>query len=106
MRERKIDLEGRKAKELKVKASRGKSRSFIYDRKRICVTTPNVDVNKVRKEKIRRERARKMKNERKKKDDEQRQGEIIRIRDKVKGDKAKEQGSKRAFYRASICRKG
>lgn len=73
-RERKI-WKKRKAKELNVKASCGKSRSFTYDRKRICVTTPNVDVNKVRKRKIPKGREKGKMNVGRKKDDEQRESE-------------------------------
>lgn len=68
-------MEERKAKELNVKASCGKSKSFMYDRKRICVTTPNVDVNKVRKRKIRKGNEKRKNERREKKDDEQRESE-------------------------------
>lgn len=90
-------MEERKAKELNVKASCGKSRSFTYDRKRIFVTTSNVDVNKVRKRKIRKGREKgKMNVGRRKTTNRKRaKSEIIRVRDKARKNEAKRQGSKR-----------
>lgn len=90
-------MEERKAKELNVKASCGKSRSFTYDRKRIFATTSNVDVNKVRKRKIRkgREKGKMNVGKRKTTNRKRAKSEIIRVRDKARKNEAKRQGSKR-----------
>lgn len=88
---------GKESERAQCEGSCGKSRSFTYDRKRICVTTPNVDVNKVRKKKIRKgsEKGKMNVGRRKTMNRERAKSEIIRVRDKARENEAKGQGSKR-----------
>lgn len=101
---------GKESERAQCEGSCGKSRSFTYDRKRICVTTPNVDVNKVRKRKIRKGNEKGKMNVGRRKTtnrESERRVKLLELEIKPERMKLKDKEAREiAPYRASICRKG